>query len=273
MATYQLVTVDLTASLLVEYYSVHLERGLSATGPWTPIGQVILTGNIGYFYDNTVPFDTPVWYRVVDEVVFLPIIGPLTLASSGFVVLSDPLRPWADLEFGFCATPQNLAAYACAPNAPDLVWSRFGPRTSRADAGLFDILNSERPADVYARRKEHEGAFLITGRSLASIQSVYELFTAGGPLYLRAPAAYGDTDFAIQPGDLSRDYLTESVDQRLPFRVWSAPYTVVDLPLGPQQGVDCATWCDVADAFPTYTTMTAAGGTWGDIATGATVCP
>lgn len=283
MATYLTVpVVSISTAPAVEF--AYVERATSVTGPWTRIGQVALNasnaGTHGYFYDNTVPFDTPVWYQFfyVDpltgsEVLLELPTGPLTLASSGFVVLSDPLRPWADLEFGFCATPQNLAAAACAPQAPDFIWTRFGNRTSRSDAGLFDILDAERPADIYARRKNHEGAFLFLTRTLAAMNQVYDLFTVGGPLYLRAPAEYGDFDFALQPGDLARNYLTDAIDQRRPFRLWSAPYVVVDLPLGPQQGIDCATWCDVEAAFPTFADMTAAGGTWGDIATGVTVCP
>lgn len=274
MATYLLVTLtDLTPA--PGTFDVNVERATSATGPWVVVGQATLLDGEGFFYDNTVPLDTPVWYRSTLPLggQVTPVIGPFTLVSSGTVILSDPLRPWADLEFGFCATPQNLAAAACAPNAPDLIWSRFGDRNNRSDAGLFDVLDAERPADIYARRKDHEGSFLFLSRSLAAINSVYELFTAGGPLHLRAPAAYGDFDFTLQPGDLARGYLTEAIDQRHPFRLWSAPYTVVDLPLGPQQGVDCATWCDVEAAFPTFADMTAAGGTWADIASGATVCP
>lgn len=275
MATYLLVTL-VEAVATPGTQQVDVQRALSATGPWITIGQATVMDGTGYFYDNTVPLDTPVWYQSVEPgttTQVTPVTGPFTLVSSGTVILSDPLRPWADLEFGFCASPQNLAAFACAPNAPDLIWSRFGERVSRSDAGLFDVLDAERPADVYARRKDHEGSFLILSKSLAAIQSMYELFTAGGPLYLRAPAEYGDFNFAVQPGDLTRTYLTDRIDQRKPLRLWSAPYTVVDLPLGPQQGVDCATWCDVEAAFPTFADMTAAGGTWADIATGATVCP
>lgn len=275
MATYLLVTL-VESVPTPGTQPVDVQRATSATGPWITVGQTTLLDGTGYLYDNTVPLDTPVWYRGVTvgtDAPITPVTGPFTLVSAGTVILSDPLRPWADLEFGFCASPQNLAAFACAPNAPDLIWSRFGERVSRSDAGLFDVLDAERPADVYARRKDHEGSFLILSKSLAAIQSMYELFTAGGPLYLRAPAEYGDFDFAVQPGDLSRTYLTDRIDQRKPLRLWSAPYTVVDLPLGPQQGVDCATWCDVEAAFPTFADMTAAGGTWADIATGATVCP
>lgn len=267
---------------------VYVERGPTSNGPWTRIGQASVdnagpVGPYAYYYDNTAPFDTPVWYRAiavdtggVEVQVGVP-AGPFTLASSGFVVVSDPLRPWADLEFGFCATPQNLAAAACAPNAPDLIWSRFGSRLSRSDAGLFDILDAERPADVYARRKEHSGSFLVATKTLDAIGSMYDLFTAGGPVYLRAPAEYGTFDFAIQPGDIEQSYLTDQVDQRQPFRLWTVPYVVVDLPLGPQQGAaNCTTWCAVKATNPTFADLTAQGGTWAGIADGTTlalVCP
>ena len=283
MATYNLVhAIFATGSNIL---TATVERGTSATGPWTVIGQMPLDGALvpptvdeGYYYDNTAPFDTPVWYRVtrylasgaVDAQV---VVGPLTLTGTGTVVLSDPLRPWADIEFTFCATPQLVTDALCTSTGPEFVWTRFGDRLRSADAGLFAILDAEHPADVYARRKDHSGTGRFFTRTLDAIDRVYDLFTAGGPLYLRAPAEYGRTDFYLQPGDLSEAFLTETVDQRKPLRVWDFPYVVVDGPLGPQQGPDCATWCAVKDAFPTFAALTATGDTWRDVASGATVCP
>ena len=262
-----------------------VERGTSATGPWTLIGQMALDGAVtppivdeGYFYDNTAPFDTAVWYRVIRRlpngtVDATVIVGPLTLAGPGTVVISDPSRPWADVEFEFCDTPQGVVAAGCTPTGPEFVWVRFGPRLRTSDAGLFPVLDAERPADVYARRKDHSGTGTFLTKTLDAIDRAYDLFTAGGPLYLRAPAAYGRTDFAFQPGDLEEAFLTDSIDQRVPFRMLTFPYTVVDLPLGPQQGTDCANWCAVENAFPTFADLTAAGDTWRDVASGATLCP
>lgn len=260
--------------------TVYVERGLSATGPWERIGQASLIDGVGFYYDNTAPFDTPVWYRFLyvaadgsaiegggDDV------GPLTLVGTGSVVLSDPLRPWADLEFQFCSSTQMVTSALCSPEGPALVWARFGDRVRDSDAGLFPILDAERPADVYARRKDHTGGIVFFSRTLAAIESVYDLFTAGGPLFLRAPAAYGGTDFFLQPGALTESFLSETIDQRKPYRLWTAPYVVVDRPLGPQQGTACANWCAVEAAFPTFADLTATGDTWGDVAAGTTVCP
>lgn len=266
--------------------TARVERGLSATGPWAVIGQMALlgalgapTGGEGYFYDNTAPFDTPVWYRLTElgpdgqPVSGEQILGPFTLIGDGSVVLSDPLRPWADLEFAFCETPQQATSALCSPGGPELVWTRFGDRNRAVDAGLFNVLDSERPADVYGRRKDHSGTGQFLSRSLDAIDAVYELFTVGGPLYLRAPAEYGRTDFYLQPGDLGEVFLSEQIDQRLPLRIWSFPYVVVDAPLGPQQGPDCANWCAVKTAFPTFADLTTTGDTWRDVASGATLCP
>jgi hypothetical protein len=104
MATHQVVHVDYGFHGS-DVYKATIDRGLSASGPWTPIGETFLTGNEGYFYDNTMPFDTPVWYRFhsfsITEVAGPDYVdGPFTLVSNGSVVLSDPLRPWADIEFG-----------------------------------------------------------------------------------------------------------------------------------------------------------------------------
>lgn len=277
MATFIVVPVDVTPGINDPEFA-YVERGLSATGPWTRIGQTDLINDIGYFYDNTAPYDTPVWYQFVYVVAGIEIthpftVGPFTLVGSGNVVLSDPNRPWADIEFGFCATPEALNRAACVPGGVEFVWSRFGSRTRRVDAGLFDRLNSETPADIYARRKNLDSGALVLTKTLDAIDRMYELFTAGGPLYLRAPAAYGRTDYYLQPGDLTEDALSETIDQRFPHRLWAFPYTLVDPVFAVQQGTDCANWCAVEDAFPTFADLTATGDTWTDVATGATVCP
>lgn len=280
MATFLVVSIN-EAVMSPSPTFMWVERALSATGPWTRIGQVNTVSGVGFFYDNTVPYDTPVWYRAVQILLIsdppfeVPgmAMGPFTLVGSGNVVLSDPNRPWADIEFGFCATPEALSRAACVPGGVEFVWSRFGSRTRRVDAGLFDRLDSETPADIYARRKNLDSGALVLTKTLDAIDRMYELFTAGGPLYLRAPAAYGRTDYYLQPGDLTEDHLSELIDQRFPHRLWSFPYTLVDPVFAVQQGTDCANWCAVADAFPTFADLTATGDTWTEVATGVTVCP
>lgn len=274
MPTFLTVVVNVGPLGPPEPATATVERGLSATGPWTTVGQVYLLNEIGYFYDNTVPFDTPVWYRATwDPNVPGIVTGPFSLAGSGNVVLSDPNRPWADIELGFCPTPEALSAASCTPGGPEFVWSRFGGQSRRVDAGLFDRLDAETPADIYARRKNLDSSAVILTKSLAANQQMYELLTVGGPLYLRAPVEYGRVDATIQPLDVADDYLTELIDQRFPHRIWSFAYTVVDPVFAIQQGTDCANWCAVKATFPTFAALTATGDTWGEVATGVTVCP
>lgn len=252
-----------------------LERGLSATGPWTFLRTIGLTGEVGVTFDTTVPLDTPVWYRWTGDPGAQVIVeGPFTEASSGTVLLKDPFRPWANLEFSFCASASNALDLLCGPNGPEYVWARFGGETRRVDAGLFDRLDSETPADVYARRKDFDSAWRFFTRSLTGAQAVYELFTAGGPLQIQAPTEYGVPDVFMQPLDLNKDFLSESIDQRLPYRIWNVDTVKVDAVVaGPVQGNVCSNWCAVEEAFPTFADMTAAGGTWMDVAAGTTQCP
>lgn len=270
MATYNTVNVDFTAEAGTQT-SATINRGTSATGPFTFLRSVDLLGEQAVVIDNTAPLDTPVWYQAVAQDGTTEVYGPFTIVSGGNVFLRDPLRPWADLELTFCATQQGLRKEMCAPFGPELVWTGFGTEVRRVDAGLFDRLDAETPADVYARRKRLDGSMSFMSKTLVAAEAVHTLFTAGGPLFLQLPTVYGWADAYIQPRDLNKDYLFP--DQRMPHRLWNADFVVVDATTGPTQGVECATWCDVEEAFATFALMTAAGGTWAQIASGETVCP
>lgn len=159
------------------------------------------------------------------------------------------------------------------PVPASLAWIGFQDKVRAVDAGLFPVLDKERPADVYARRKDITTSVLFLSRTLAAIDLVYELFTAGGPLLVQVPAVYGMnrkygfTDRYYQPDNLTEGYI--SSDQRKPVRLWTAPATSVDLPVGLPQGTDAANWCAIEDLYPTFADLTATGLTWGDAATGA----
>lgn len=157
--------------------------------------------------------------------------------------------------------------------ADPLAWVGFRDKVRSSDAGLFPVLNAERPADVYARRKDITTGALFLSRSLDAITLVYELFTAGGPVLIQVPdvygmaSPYGITDRYYQPDALTEEYL--SSDQRKPLRLWTVPLTSVDLPVGEPQGTDTANWCAVRDTYATFADLTATGYTWGQAATGA----
>lgn len=169
----------------------------------------------------------------------------------------------------------NLSVSALPAPVTDLVWVGYGDKDRAMDAGLFPVLDRERPADVYARRKDIVTSCQFLSRDLDSINRVYDLFTAGGPLLFQTPEIYGmdrpygQQDRYFQPGNLNEAYISR--DQRKPIRLWSAPLTAVDYPLGLPQGTDDANWCAVRDKYPTYADLTATGLTWGQIAAGGAV--
>lgn len=270
MADSIVFTVDFTTEAGTQT-SATIERGLSATGPWTFLRTVDLLGEQAVVTDNTAPLDTDVWYRATAQDATTEVYGPFSIVSDGNVFLRDPLRPWADLEFTFCATQQGLRREMCLPTGPEYVWLGLGDKVRGVDAGLFPRLDAETPADVFARRKNLSGSMSFMTKTLAAAEAVYTLFTAGGPLFLQLPTVYGWKDAYLQPGDLTESYLYP--DQRMPHRIWTVPFELVDAPTGPVQGTECANWCVVEEAFPTFADMTASGGTWAEVASGELVCP
>lgn len=262
------LTADFTAAAGTQTTAT-VERATSATGPWTLIGNVTLVSEVGTFYDTTAPLDTNVWYRWTGDPDGPTIVqGPYVEVSTGTVLLKDPLRPWANLELSFCATPQLALAEICGPTAPDLIWVGFGEKVYRADANLFDVYGSRVPADIFGVRKRLDGELRILSKTLTAKDAVETLFAYGGPIQIQTPAVYGLPDIIVQPGDLTEDYLAGVRDQRRPYRLWTAPFTIVDAPLGPVQGTAESNWCAVAEAFPTYADLTASGYTWGQVASG-----
>lgn len=265
------LTVDFTAAAGTQTSAV-IARGPTNAGPWTDLDTVPLLSQMGTYYDTSVPLDTIVWYRWTGDPGGATIVqGPYEEPSDGTVLLKDPLRPWANLALDFCATAHQAVGLLCGPQAPDLIWVGFGEFTRQTDANLFGIYGSETPADIYGRRKRMDGSLQIFSKTLVARDQVEALFTAGGPLQLQMPAIYGWPDAYIQPMDLTEAYIAQ--DQRLPYRLWSAPFTIVTRPTGPQQGTECANWCKIAEVYPTFADLTATGFTWAQVASGQAGCP
>lgn len=263
------LTADFTAAPGTQT-SATVERGPSSTGPWTLIGTPSLLGEVGIFYDTSAPLDEIVWYRWTGLPGTTTITqGPYIEVSTGSVLIKDPLRPWANIELFFCEHAEHALSRLCERGGPELVWAGFGDaKVRRADANLFDVYQSAVPADIFGRRKRLDGELKIFSRTLEALTAVETLFTAGGPIQIQTPAEYGLPDIMVQPGDLSETYLPGTRDQRRPYRLWDAPFTIVDTPLGPGQGTAEANWCIIADTFPTYADLIASGFTWGQVASG-----
>jgi hypothetical protein len=166
----------------------------------------------------------------------------------------------------------NFSVSLFAASTIDIAWVGFQNKTRAADAGLFPVLDDERPSDVFARRKDITTGLMFLSRSLGAITGIYELFTAGGPLLVQVPAEYGmnapygQRDRYYQPDDLVEGYL--SIDQRKTYRLWTVPATSVDAPIGEPQGTDTANWCALADTYATMGAYASSGYTWAQAATG-----
>lgn len=270
------VTITVTASSTNN--SVSVERSLvGPDGPWVMLQPTLpLLDGTAFYVDTTAPIlnsgATMIWYRFVSDVT-----EDVTVASvvppdpDEQVWLTDPLRPWADLALDTCSTTDGHEP-GCSTPDPEFVWGGFtGSLDSAVDVGLFDVLNAERPADIYARRKYAEGSFMFFTRSLDAIDRVYDLFTAGGPIMIRVPQIYGFADQIVQPGTVQMEYMFR--DQRRPERQWNIPFVIVDAPFGPVQGTDCNNWCEIEEAFTTMQDLTNYGGTWESILNGDVLCP
>lgn len=267
------LTADFTAAAGTQTTAL-VQRGPSATGPWTDLGTVDLLSQVGTFTDTLVPLGTPVWYLWTGTPTTAFILqGPFTEEDDGAVLLRDPLRPWANITPELCTSMTQALSETCGPQSPDIVWLGLGPKVYRADANLPDVYNSRVPADIYGVRKRLDGSFRLLTKNLTGKDAVETFFAAGGPIAIHLPAVYGFPDAVVQPHDVTEEYYSDRIDQRLAIRLWDVPFTVVDQPLGPVQGTECANWCAVATAYPTFAALTATGFTWSQVASGIAVCP
>lgn len=252
-----------------------IERGPTSTGPWTFLAVVPLIAEAGSYYDTTAPIGPAIWYRVTGSPgTLLPvlILGPFfEPLDETLILIKDPLRPWANVTAMLCSSMTQAMTFICGPVSPDIIWVGLDDKVYRADANLFDIYNARTPADIFGVRKRLDGGMRILTKTLAAKDFVEQFFAGGGPIQLQLPPVYGFPDIIVQPGDVTEEYLSE--DQRKPIRLWSAPFTAVEAPLGPAQGTTCANWCVVEDAFNTFAALTASGYSWGNVAAGTAVCP
>src|SRR5690606_2322324 len=235
--------------------------------PRTPVRGLFgtqLLGEQAYVFDTEAPLDTPIYYLASGGPDPWGIQqGPFIIPSNGTVWMKDPGRPWADLSADLCETPTRTGD--CTPPGDELAWVGFGTKTRRMDAGVFDVLDRERAADVYARRKDLDTTCQFLSRTLTALDNVYDLYTVGGPLLFQLPTVYGFKDKYLQPGDLTEDYISQ--DQRKPYRLWGVPLTAVEPPVGEPQGTDVTNWCAYRDTYATFADVPD-DLTWGDVAAG-----
>lgn len=239
-------------------------RGLD---PVAVVGDDPAGGGEAFAYDTEAPLDTDVTYRatpVVHEGDPVPDIPEVTvhLDSDGMVWIKDPARPWADVRADW-----RTGIRGCMQDTePAVTMTEFGAETFGVDASLSRVLNYPRPSDVFGVRGDAVTSAQWLSRTLPASVAMTTLFAWGGPILVQLPPVYGWDDRYYQPGDVAAARISR--DGRRPQRLWDAPLTVVDAPVGPAQGVAGATWCDLSAQFATYGDIAASGLTWGDVVSG-----
>lgn len=194
------------------------------------------------------------------------------LAGPGSIGTRSLIGSGSTLTLPYTFQFDNLSVSRFAPLSVDIAWVGFRDKVRAVDAGLFPVLDAERPADVFARRKDITTGIMFLSRSIAAVRGIYELFTSGGPILVQVPEAYGmnapygQRDRYYQPDDLTESYLSQ--DQRKVYRLWSAGATAVEAPIGEPQGTDTANWCALEETYPTMGDYADSGFTWGQAATG-----
>lgn len=219
-----------------------------------------------FIIDTEAPLNTAVFYRAFEDVDGLDPAANVTTSNTVTITTTDqwfkdPSRPWANIQVDLCP----YSAPCTGTGGVSLL--RLGNKTRASDANLIPILDRELPADIWARRKGIVSSVTFLTRSLEAIDRVYDLFTAGGPLLLQFDPLFGWDDAYWQPGELLEEY-TGSANQRTPTRRWSVPLVQVDrpAPVTPAQGVACATWCAIEEAYATSQALADTGFTWLDVA-------
>jgi hypothetical protein len=239
-------------------------------GPFENLVGYGLLCQQGVYYDTTAPLDVPLTYQVTaNDGTFSQCSG--SIDSGGLVWFKDPARPWANFSADLCVEPTTIGDPDCVAPVGTISLIRFGEEERAADATLFPILNTEFPIDVFGRRKGVTTSVQFASRTCEAIDQVYTLFTAGGPIFIQAPAAYCWPDRYLQPGDLKMTYI--SPDQRKPWRMWEVPLTeLAPVFVNSAQGTVCANWCGIEENYATFADLTATGLSWLEIAQGDALC-
>lgn len=254
-----------------------VQRSVDGGVTWTTIrggnpvdlvGPAPGAGNrIAYLYDNEMPLNVPILYRATSNVAVVITAGPATVTTTSSW-LRDPARPWANVRIDDCSTTPVPAPCSDPLEEPavSLVADGLGTEEYEVDATLFPVLNRQRPADVYAYRKDVVTSFRVVSKTRASHDTLNVFYAWGGPIFLQLPVIYGWPDRYYQPAKVSVSRLSK--DLRIPYRLWDVPLTAVDAPVGDAQGTALNNWCLIKSTYDTWADLTGTGLTWGQIMEG-----
>lgn len=202
--------------------------------------------------------------EITDPVqVMAPVVSEtLTLDSLDGGWLRDPLRPCLDRRVWTC-WPEGPNP-ACVPGESVFF---VGMESERYQAITTSVLpnNARRPIPQVRQRRDRDSTLALASRTFTDRDALIELTRPGSPLLFSTLSEFGVPDTYMDIGEYQIDPGVR--DLRFQPRLHRLPFSTVDRPVGPAQGVcgerfmDYCTdsWDDLAAAGTTYADLLLAG--------------
>lgn len=218
-----------------------------------------------YLYFLRQPPNTTLFYvdqlQITQDTAVVGTSCETVTVSSESVWLKNPFNPCSDIEIGLCspmlADCDETDRVSYVGHSDD----EYAPNTS-----LFQPVNQRRPIPINRVRRDANSTLRILAHDCEARDAVLTSNEPGDPLLFQAPATYCIPDRYISVGVLTESRI--SVDQREDFRLMMLPYSVVNRPEGPANGVCGARIRDLCDIYTSWAAMTIADLTWTDLLLG-----
>lgn len=180
---------------------------------------------------------------------------PVLVSSLGSCWLKDPLQPANNVRVDFCFDPNPL----CIPKE-GVFFQSLDAETMPANSAAFNINNQANPVVVSKIRSSDQSTLTLVSRTFPDRDRLRTLLAPGTPLLWQVPDEYGSPDRYVSIGAVT---ITRTLpDHRIPIRIFSNPFVVVDAPGGPSAGVLGVRWQDMCNRYATWGAVNAAGITW-----------
>lgn len=222
-----------------------------------------LSGGLATFWDNEAPLDVAFHYVLAFSTSTATVVSPnLTLASLTGFWLRDPARPCNDVRVVVCPTPGDPA---CVPEDSVFLQS-YGEEGYGANAGMYLPTNARRGIPITRKRRDADSKLVLISRTFVARDALLTELQPGGALQFVTPPEYGYPDRYVQMHEVSVGRLHP--DHRKTWRGFDMPFSTVDRPIGPAQGVCGARVDDLCGVYATWTAVAAASLSWSNLEEG-----
>lgn len=185
----------------------------------------------------------------------------VTVASES-VWLKNPLNPCLDIEIGLCSPAMD---FDCEQ---DSRVTYVGMADDELDANTVLSLpaNRKHPVPTNRVRRSPRSELRLLAHDCTARDAVLAANDPGDRLLFQAPADYCIPDRYISVGMETESRISR--DQREDFRLMILPYSVVQRPEGPANGICGARMQDLCDIYTSWSAMVIGGLTYYDLLLG-----